>query len=153
MQTEYLSRFPVAGDEFRLYQRAKHVFSEAKRVFDFQAVCALQGPDALAQLGRLMDESQASCDALFDCSCPELDSLTALARAKGAEGSRLTGAGWGGCTVSLVRSGTEGTFIPALLADYFPAHGGLQGHAQNDVVFATVPGSGACIVEADAVVS
>ncbi len=47
-----------------------------------------------------MDASHASCRDLHEVSCPELDTLTSLRRAAGAWGTRLTGAGFGGCTIN-----------------------------------------------------
>jgi len=89
-----------------------------------------------------MDESHKSCSDLFDCSCPELDELTAIARASGAYGSRLTGAGWGGCIVSLVRESEVEEFKKQLKQGY-PKYRGLTEEKLNDAVFATKPSSGA----------
>lgn len=48
---------------------------------------------------------------LYDCSSDQLNELTKLARDSGAVGSRLTGAGWGGCTVSLVENDKLESFL------------------------------------------
>lgn len=90
-----------------------------------------------------MNASQRSCAELFECSCPELEALTSLARASGAYGSRLTGAGWGGCTVSLVPEEKVDEFIQKVKEGYTPYHN-LEGEALHEVIFATKPSSGAC---------
>lgn len=100
------SRFPIRAETFHLARRATHVFSEALRVLEFKSLLQHQPPfpasDLLPRLGALMNETQYSCSQVYDCSCPELDQLCKIARNAGAYGSRLTGAGWGGCTVHLV---------------------------------------------------
>jgi galactokinase len=90
----------VEATHFQLYKRAKHVFAEALRVLQFRQICldttsssqdSASDIRSLESLGRLMNESQVSCSQVFECSCPELDELTRLAREAGAYGSRLTG--------------------------------------------------------------
>lgn len=117
--------------------------------------------EVLNALGRLMNDSQESCSADFECSCPELDDLTRLARGAGALGSRLTGlltvllictvadltsgvgAGWGGCTVSLVREEQVEAFIKQIRETY-EAYKDLDEEALDEAIFSTKPGQGAC---------
>lgn len=89
----------AVGDAFALLRRARHVLSEAERVE--QAEKALQAGDAAA-FGQLMDASHGSCRDDYEISCMELEELIAIAKDAGAVGARLTGAGFGGCTVNLV---------------------------------------------------
>ena len=87
---------------------------------------------------------------LYDCSCVELDELVAAAKAAGALGARLTGAGWGGCTVSLVRAGTEGGFIEALKKAYYASRVADGTVAEEDLgatVFATRPAAGGAVLK------
>jgi galactokinase len=78
---------------------ARHVVSENRRVLAF--VEALRAGD-LSRCGALMLESHASLRDDFAVSTPELDALVERLMADGAYGARLTGAGFGGCVVSLV---------------------------------------------------
>jgi galactokinase len=107
LNERYMSKFAVRADRFKLRQRSLHVFSEALRVLKFKEMLSspppsLSGDALLRKLGDLMNEAQDSCRELYDCSCAELDELCQLARGVGAYGSRLTGAGWGGCSVHLL---------------------------------------------------
>ncbi|MFQ5665321.1 MAG: galactokinase [Candidatus Binatia bacterium] len=96
------------GDQFSLLRRARHVLTEAVRVE--QAEDALHAADALA-FGQLMDASHASCRDDYEISCTELEELVKIAKEAGALGSRLTGAGFGGCTVNLVADSVLSTFL------------------------------------------
>lgn len=98
--------------------------------------------DTHIRLGALLDASHASCRDMFECSCKELDELTSLAKKAGAWGSRLTGAGWGGCTVSLVTEADVPSFIESVRNEYAP-YKDLDKAALEQVIFATKPGSGA----------
>jgi len=108
----------AAGDRFVLLRRMRHVLSEAERVQ--RADAALQRGDAVA-FGDLMDASHASCRDDYEISCPELEELVALARAAGAVGARLTGAGFGGCTVNLVPNADVPAFLTRMDRYFYAA--------------------------------
>jgi galactokinase len=80
--------------------RCRHVLEEGDRVL--QATEALKEAD-VQRLGRLMNEAHESARDLYEISCPELDELVAIGRGAGALGARLTGAGFGGFAILLVR--------------------------------------------------
>ena len=110
------SVFPEPADGFKLHQRYRHVIEEGARVE--QALAAMQAGDIEA-LGGLMNQSHESCRDLYEISCPELDALTRIARQSGADGSRLTGAGFGGCTISLVREERLPAFLGEVTRAYY----------------------------------
>jgi galactokinase len=91
-----------------LSKRARHVIEENQRVLD--AVQAIGSRD-LDGLARLLFESHRSLRDLYEVSCRELDILVDLAmEIPGVFGSRMMGAGFGGCTISLVDAGVLGDF-------------------------------------------
>jgi galactokinase len=103
------------------YDRAYHVITENDRVLD--AVAALEADDHTA-LGELMAASQASMRDRYEISCPEIDELVAItAGVPGVIGSRMTGGGFGGCTVSLVLPDAVDTLRARVEGDY-PARTG-----------------------------
>ena len=86
----------------RAYRRVRHVVSENERVH--AAADALRR-EAMDELGQLFTGSYRSYAEDFEASTPEIDRLVALARATpGVIGSRLTGGGWGGCTISIAHA-------------------------------------------------
>ncbi|HOG46754.1 MAG TPA: galactokinase [Anaerolineae bacterium] len=104
-------------------KRAAHVVSEDARVL--AAVRALEEGQA-AEFGRLMDASHASLRDDYEVSSPQLDLMVELARqAPGCLGARMTGAGFGGATVSLVREGEVSAFV-AQVAGAYEARTGLK---------------------------
>ncbi|XP_030508612.2 galactokinase isoform X2 [Cannabis sativa] len=139
-----------AATHFKLYQRASHVYSEAKRVHAFKdtVYSNLSEEDILKKLGDLMNESHYSCSVKYECSCPELEELVSICRKYGALGARLTGAGWGGCAVALVKENIVPQFILNLKEHYYQSRIEKGVISNNDLglyVFASKPSSGAAI--------
>jgi galactokinase len=97
-------------------RRCRHVVSENDRVG--RAVEAFRRGD-LAAVGALMQASHDSLKVDYEVSCPELDSMVEIARKQpGVIGSRMTGAGFGGCTVNLVNDGVAEQAAEEILAEY-----------------------------------
>uniref|UniRef100_T2ME93 N-acetylgalactosamine kinase n=1 Tax=Hydra vulgaris TaxID=6087 RepID=T2ME93_HYDVU len=145
---ECLNPTTIHAQSFKLYNRAKHVYSESNRVLLFKKICEQQNEDSLKLLGNLMSESQTSCAVDYECSCEELDILTQICREAGAFGSRLTGAGWGGCSVSLVSSEKVEEFIKVVRSKFYEIDEFRRAKVA-DALFATKPGCGAAIIDLD----
>jgi galactokinase len=97
-------------------KRAKHVVDECARVDE--AMRRLENNDA-AGFGELMRAGHVSLRDLYEVSCPELDCLVETAwELPGCLGARLTGAGFGGCTVNLVQEAAADAFISELKSAY-----------------------------------
>ncbi|OMH31431.1 galactokinase [Tersicoccus sp. Bi-70] len=83
------------------FRRLRHIVTENQRVLDTVQTLRSSSP---AEIGPLLDASHASMRDDFEISCTELDTAVAAARTAGAYGARMTGGGFGGSAIALVRS-------------------------------------------------
>ncbi len=113
---ERLGQRVPPGRRARL-RRVRHVLGEAERVDAAEAALAA---GRWSELGALMNASHASCRDDYEVSCPELEALVAAARESGALGARLTGAGFGGCTINLVAAADAAGFVERIERDLLP---------------------------------
>jgi galactokinase len=117
-----VERFSDRLDEETM-RRCEHVIRENERVE--QTVEAFEGGE-LETVGRLFAESHASLRDLYEVSSPELDALVEIARSvPGTVGARMTGAGFGGCTVNLVARDALAEFTRVITEEY-PRRANLQ---------------------------
>lgn len=136
--------------EFKLKQRLLHVTQEVERVQEFIRICKecasgkISPESGLWSLGNLMKKSHESLKTLYECSHEQLDKIVDIAE-KNTLGGRLTGAGWGGCTVALTTKETADKYITALKEEFYAENPKAQGKDLDNVVFATQPGPGATI--------
>ncbi len=106
--------------EENVYKRAHHVVSENKRVIESQK--ALKRND-MQRFGELMYASHKSLSEDYEVSSKELDLLVKIAEKEGTEGARMTGAGFGGCTVNLVKTDKVEEFSENLKKAYLEESG------------------------------
>ena len=133
---------PAGG--FKLKPRYRHVIEEAERVeLSFQALST----GNIEAFGDLMNRSHESCRDLYEISCPELDRLVAAARRAGALGSRLTGAGFGGCTVSLVENSRLESFLRQVTQSYYREYLKRDDSVLGSLIFACRAAGGATVLD------
>lgn len=124
MKTENLSRLSIeefehCKDHFRsrlIKNRAEHVVCENKRVLESEEMLR---SGQLESFGQLMFESHYSLRDNYEVSCKELDILVEEAsKIKGVIGSRMTGAGFGGCTITLIEEEQTEEYKNRIAEDY-----------------------------------
>ncbi len=138
----------VTIDEYKKYQgqlpgtiarRARHVISENYRV---QAGVQALREGNFAAFGQLMIESHQSLKNDYEVSCTELDLLVDLAlKQEGVLGARMTGAGFGGCTVNLLKRDYVDVFEKRIKKEYKKITG------INPDIYITRPSEGAKVLE------
>lgn len=123
------------------FRRARHVIGEIERTTAAAAACEAGN---WQEVGQLMYASHASLRDDYEVSCAELDVLVSLAEQLGIEqgvyGSRMTGGGFGGCTVTLVKTEQAEAIAQAICRDY-QKQTGIEATA-----FATPPAQGAMVL-------
>jgi galactokinase len=122
------------------YRRARHVITENQRALD--TARALEQRDWPA-VGQLMAASHASLRDDFEVSCPELDTVVRIARdlePRGVIGCRMTGAGFGGCAVCLVRTDAL-AYVSGIMAERYEQATRIQAH-----LFSSRPAAGARVL-------
>ncbi|TEA12507.1 Galactokinase [Colletotrichum sidae] len=148
VETIFMSKLSVRAERFKLRQRALHVLEEALRVLQFMKVLEKEAPADVAdttaynkRLGDLLNQTQVSCRDLYECSAPEIDELCRIATEAGSYGSRLTGAGWGGCTVHMVPADRVAAVKEAWEREYYSKRD-LTDEQRGGAVVVSRPGSG-----------
>ncbi|XP_047985327.1 N-acetylgalactosamine kinase [Leguminivora glycinivorella] len=161
LENLYLTANTKHMTEFKLKQRALHVYEEALRVEEFRNICSQSGNskvngtnghtingesqnETLSTLGKLMLQSHESLKNLYECSHTNLDLIVEISQKLGIH-SRLTGAGWGGCAVALCPKNLLENYIETLKEEFYDKHCNIDKVDAHMYVFATTPNHGAII--------
>lgn len=121
--------FPEPEDGFKLRQRFQYVIEESDRVDN--ALKSLDNNDTNT-FGQLMIDSYNGAKNLYEISCPEIDFLVSTSLKNGALGSRLTGAGFGGCVINVLKQEDVFVFIEKMKKIYFEEY--LQKNHPNIIL-------------------
>jgi galactokinase len=130
-----------------IWRRARHIVTENVRVL--KAVEAMRAGDASA-LGKLFNESHASLRDDFEVTSDALNWMVEIAQSQPAcFGARMTGAGFGGCAVAVVRREKAGAFAEAVGAEYKQklALSEVEGSGKEAGIFVCEAGEGASVLK------
>ncbi|XP_059058433.1 N-acetylgalactosamine kinase [Achroia grisella] len=165
MDNLYLTPNTKTLQEFKLKQRALHVYEEAKRVEDFRNACSQcrenengfvntsngdvtqngkNSNKTLNILGQLMSASHESLKTLYECSHDNLDRIVDISKELDVH-CRLTGAGWGGCIVALCPKDKAEKYIDTLIEKFYVDYCQLNRSKAKQYIFVTTPNHGAMI--------
>jgi galactokinase len=135
-QIGVLSLRDATPEQAQPHKRARHIVSENQRVLDF-VKAAIQND--LRQMGQLFIESHASMRDDYEISCEEIDYLVnTAAKLPGCYGARMTGGGFGGCTVNLVAPESVDGFTKLIREHY------RKMYQIEPQVILCIPSPGAC---------
>ena len=148
LEQRFMTKFPIRAERFHLAPRARHVFTEALRVQAFKKLLLNPPADAdtvlLPKLGAILNDSHVSSRDVYVHSCPEIDDMCEIAREAGSYGGRVTGAGWGGCSVHLVpREKVEAVRLAWEEKYYRKRAPGITREKLAEAVVVSEPGHGA----------
>ncbi|MFQ3548574.1 MAG: hypothetical protein SNJ70_02330 [Armatimonadota bacterium] len=97
-----------------------------------------------------MNQSHISCRDDYEISCDDLDNLVEILLKNGAKGARLTGAGFGGCAISVVEKDKADSLIDSVWTEYYHKYLKKQSiktpKDKNSVIFSCIPSSGASVI-------
>uniref|UniRef100_A0A182Q9W8 Galactokinase n=1 Tax=Anopheles farauti TaxID=69004 RepID=A0A182Q9W8_9DIPT len=128
---------------FKLKQRALHVFQEALRVQQYIETAKTTPDDCISHMKTLMKQSHESLRTLYECSHENLDRIVHISDQLGV-GTRLTGAGWGGCVVALCDGVEESKrFVETLKTEFYAHIPKAQASDIASLCFTTSPQRGA----------
>jgi len=133
LSSKNLSKIKQFVTDDTVFRRVRHAITENERVK--ASIKAIVSQDPIA-LGKLLEESHQSLKNDFEVSCDELDKMVEISKSLGSYGARMTGAGFGGCTIHLVNKSHVNHFMQELKQRYDASTGMISN------IFETIPSEG-----------
>ncbi len=131
-------------DSFAVKKRCRHVLKEGARV---NRGSEYLENEKIEDFCRLMNESHTSCANDYEISCKEVDELVKICSESGAEGARITGAGFGGCVVCMLNKEKAESFVEKVKTRYYSeylkrVHPEIDITGENIIICSSVDGAG-----------